>query len=142
MKVLVIEDNEGDQRAIAEAFKNCDPSAQLVFADMADQGMDLLKSSFHGSRNGKAFKLIILDLNLPQKNGKDFLREIKSDKKLSQIPVLVLTSSNAESDVCDCYSFGASCYLKKPMRFPEFQTMIDAICKFWLKEVTFARIEV
>ncbi len=134
MQVLIIEDNEGDQRIIQEAFKKSNPAPELIFVKNTDAAMHYLKQ---GNVKPEP-QIILLDLNLPCKNGKDFLKELKTDQQFKHIPVLILTSSQAEKDIRESYALGASCYLKKPMQFQEFFDMIDAISKFWLKEVIFS----
>lgn len=133
VKILVVEDNEGDQGVLKEAFKQCGGSAELIFAVDADQAMSVLKASPSLSSE----IVILLDLNLPKKSGKEFLQELKADAALKHIPVLILTSSHAEKDIQDCYHLGANCYLKKPMRFRDFLEMVQSILAFWFQYVLY-----
>lgn len=135
MHILIIEDSEGDQRILKEAFRRVDPKIQLTFVVNADLALQELKT---GKTPASKASFILLDLNLPKKSGKEFLKELKAHEEFKRIPVLVLTSSQAEIDINECYGLGASCYLRKPMKFQEFQQMVESICAFWAKEVTYS----
>ncbi len=137
MKILSVEDNEGDQSLLKEAFDRVNPAVEVVFADNADKASAILKEDNKAKDKAGSIKLIMLDLNLPRKKGTDFLKEVKADPMLKRIPVVVLTSSRAARDIAECYDSGASCYLTKPMNFDEFESLIRAFCQFWLKEVWF-----
>ena len=80
--------------------------------------------------------LILLDLNLPRKDGREVLQEIKADPALHKIPVVVLTSSHAETDVCKTYDLHANCYIVKPVDFPALVEVVRSIDKFWMTVVT------
>src|SRR3989338_8637897 len=101
MKILVVEDNKGDQRIMKEIFKQHSPSTELTLAEDADQAMAHFKKG-KKERNGFMPHFVILDLNLPKRSGKDFLRDMKADPLLKKIPVLILTSSDAETDIEEC----------------------------------------
>jgi two-component system response regulator len=138
MKILIVEDNDGDQTLLKEAFQLCEPSIELTFVSNAEDAGALLQKAKTLRQDGMP-QVILLDLNLPKKGGKDFLRELKADSVLCKIPVMALTSSRAEADISECYALGASCYLKKPMRFADLENMVSALCKFWDKEVSFVK---
>jgi CheY-like chemotaxis protein len=130
--ILIIEDNEGEQMLLKEAFSECGSSAKLIFADTADEGLAILNED-RSSRHPK-IQLLLLDLNLPRKNGKELLKELRADPRFDHIPIVILTSSNAPNDIYDCYGGGANCYLTKPTTFQELETMVTSVCRFWLKE--------
>ena len=85
--------------------------------------------------------LILLDLNLPRKNGREVLAAIKADEGLKHIPVIVLTSSQAEEDILESYRMHASCYISKPIRFREFVKVVHAIENFWFATVSLPRVD-
>jgi len=85
--------------------------------------------------------LILLDLNMPKKDGREVLAEIKSDDQLKQIPVIVLTTSQAEQDILDAYSLHANCYIAKPVDLGEFMKIIDSLENFWFNIATTPPIE-
>jgi chemotaxis family two-component system response regulator Rcp1 len=76
--------------------------------------------------------LVVLDLNLPRKNGRDVLAEVKSDPKLAKIPVVIFTTSQASADVMRSYELGANCYLRKPGNLPDFVALVQSMASFWL----------
>ena len=127
MHILIVEDNEGDQLLLREAFKKGGPNIRLTFASTVEEGQTALK--------GENFNLILLDLNLPGKNGKDFLKEFRGDYVYRRIPVVVLTNSIAEKDITECYALGASGYLTNPSSFDDLEQVVQALCQFWGKEV-------
>ncbi len=129
MKILIVEDNEGDQDLLQEAFKESALAINPIFADTADKAQSILKKE-----KPSEIKLIILDLNLPRKNGKDFLRELKTDQKFQQIPIIIWTSSTVTTDISECYELGANCFLTKPSTFNELESTIKSLCNFWLKK--------
>ncbi len=85
--------------------------------------------------------LILLDLNLPKKDGREVLAEIKRDENLKAIPTVILTTSEDESDVLKSYQLQASCYLTKPVQFEEFERLVKSIHEFWLTKVRLPRIK-
>lgn len=81
--------------------------------------------------------LVLLDLNMPRKDGRAVLAEMKADPALKSIPVIVLTTSTAQRDVLDCYRLQAACYIAKPVQFDDFISVVEAIESFWFRVVTF-----
>jgi chemotaxis family two-component system response regulator Rcp1 len=132
MKILVVEDSSGDQRLLKEAFRQC--AVELTFAFDAIDAMKILKAQKNNPLDQRC-RMILVDLNLPKKNGKELLKDLKNDKDLRRLPVIMLTSSEAEKDIADCYESGASGYLIKPMTFDELESLVAAFCDFWLKKV-------
>lgn len=132
--ILLIEDNPGDVRLTKEAFKEGNISMDLsVVMDGVEAIQYLHKQApFEGVRTPD---LILLDLNLPKKDGREVLKDIKEDPDLRRIPVVVLTTSNAESDILKSYNLYANCYINKPVDFDSFFNVIKSIEEFWLSTV-------
>lgn len=130
--ILIVEDNPGDVRLIKEALKESSLKATLyVLGDgsAATRFLDEVKQEpFRTLPN-----LILLDLNLPQKNGLEVLRHIKRDEILKRIPVIVLSSSNNPDDISRAYDLQANCYLTKPVDFEPFVNIVQAVEYFWLQ---------
>jgi len=132
IKILLVEDNPGDVRLIKEVFKDARICNAMEVAYDGETAMDLLKSN-----NGNTFypDLILLDLNLPKKDGREVLREIKNDECLKCIPVVILTTSNAEDDLIETYKMNANCYITKPVDLDQFINVVKSIENFWLSIV-------
>lgn len=131
VNILLIEDNPGDVRLAQEAFKEGNLEVQL---DVVMDGLEAL----HYLRKASPYQhcnrpdLILLDLNLPKKDGREVLGEIKEDPSLRSIPVVILTTSNAEQDVLHSYDLHVNCYINKPVDFDRFFDIIKKIEDFWL----------
>lgn len=132
VNILLIEDNPGDVRLTQEAFKegNMDVNLELVM-DGVETIKYLRKESPY--ENTVIPDLILLDLNLPKKDGREVLEYIKSDPNLKRIPVVVLTTSNAEQDIIKSYNLHVNCYINKPVDFDKFFDIIQRIEEFWLR---------
>ena len=133
--VLLIEDNPGDYRLTKEALKEGKVYNNLHWAQDGVEAIDFLK------RQGKHAKaprpdIILLDLNLPKKDGREVLSEIKGDEDLRKIPVVILTTSKAEEDVLKSYDLHANCYVTKPVDLDKFIIVVQSIDRFWLTVVT------
>lgn len=131
VNILLIEDNPGDVRLAQEAFKEGKLEVNL---DVVMDGIEALlflnnKSPYQDSNRPD---LILLDLNLPKKDGREVLGEIKEDINLRRIPVVILTTSNAEQDVIHSYNLHVNCYINKPVDFDRFFEIIKKIEDFWL----------
>lgn len=131
MNVLLVEDNPGDVRLTQEAFKEAKMSIQL---DVTMDGAEAIKFLRREGEYADATTpdLILLDLNLPKKDGREVLKEIKTDDTLKRIPVVVLTTSNAEQDILKSYNLHVNCYINKPVDFEKFFDIIQKIEEFWL----------
>lgn len=132
--VLLIEDNIADQRLITEAFKDSNPGADIR---VVSDGVEALAYLRKGGTTPEAPRpdLIILDLNLPRKDGRELLAEIKVNPELRRIPVIVFTTSNASIDITQTYALHANCYINKPIHLDSFLNVIEAINHFWLSTV-------
>ena len=129
--ILLIEDNPGDVRLTKEAFKEGKTDINLeVIMDGVEAINFLRKKDQYADRATP--DLVLLDLNLPKWDGREVLREMKADKELKRIPVVVLTTSNAELDIIKSYDLHANCYINKPVDFDNFFDIIQKIEDFWL----------
>jgi chemotaxis family two-component system response regulator Rcp1 len=134
-EILLVEDNPADVRLTREAFRSSPGKSVLNVVKDGVEAMAFLRRE-GGYANAGRPGLILLDLNLPRKDGREVLAEIKADAELKRIPVVVLTTSRAERDVVTSYDLNANCYIVKPADLDEF---VDAICsteRFWLDIVT------
>ena len=130
MEVLLVEDNPGDVRLTLEAFKEGKIRNHLSVVNDGVDALTFLRREGPYT-NAPQPDLILLDLNLPKKDGRDVLAEIKGEEHLKRIPVVVLTTSNAEKDILETYNLHASCYITKPVDFPQFVTVVKLIEDFW-----------
>lgn len=138
MVVLLIEDNPGDVRLTQEAFRAANKAIILHVAMDGVEAMSFLKrtgAQAHAPRPD----LILLDLNLPKMDGRQVLTHIKSDDSLKLIPTVILTTSDAESDIVKSYELQANCYLTKPVQLEAFETLVQSINDFWLTMVKLPR---
>jgi CheY-like chemotaxis protein len=134
-EVLLVEDNPGDVRLAREALREHNLPVNLSLAGTAEAAALFLRRR-PPFQHAPTPDLILLDLNLPRRNGRDMLAEIKTDPQLRRIPVVVLTSSAAESDVATAYALGANCFITKPRGFLEFGEVMRAIDAFWFQTAT------
>jgi CheY-like chemotaxis protein len=138
VEILLVEDNPGDVRLMVEALKETRVPSRLHLAEDGVQAMSFLRRK---GTHGKAPRpdLVLLDLNLPKKDGREVLAEIKTDPQLRSIPVVVLTTSQAETDVLRSYDLHANCYISKPVGLENFIRVIQSIEGFWLETVRLPR---
>jgi two-component system, chemotaxis family, response regulator Rcp1 len=131
IEILLVEDNPGDARLTLEAFKEGKVLNNLtVMKDGVEALAYLRRRGVYAS--AKTPDLILLDLNLPRKSGREVLAEIKADDRLKMIPVVVLTTSADEQDVARAYSEHANCYITKPVDLEQFLRVVHSIENFWL----------
>ncbi len=129
--ILLVEDNPGDVRLIREAFDDGKVINQLSSVSDGQQAIAFLRKQ--GAYAGVSRPdLILLDLNLPRKDGREVLAEIKADPDLKRIPVVVVTSSQAEADILKSYSLHANCYVAKPVDLNRFIQVVKSIEDFWV----------
>ncbi len=129
--ILLVEDNPGDVRLTRELLQESKVRNKLT---VVDNGEDALVFLRRGAKYPDASPpdLILLDLNLPRKNGSEVLATIKSDPELKRIPVVILTSSKAEEDIARTYDLHANCYISKPVGLEQFAAVVKSIEDFWL----------
>jgi two-component system, chemotaxis family, response regulator Rcp1 len=133
VEILLVEDNPGDVRLTREALREGRIANRLVVCGDGDEAITLLRERL--ASRSPAPALILLDLNLPKRDGRSVLAEIKEDPQLKVIPVVVLTSSAAETDVLESYERHANAYVTKPIDIDEFLLAIRAMEGFWLSVV-------
>jgi CheY-like chemotaxis protein len=129
--ILLVEDNPGDSRLAMEALKESKLRNNLHIVTDGVEAMDFLYKRGKHAQVPRP-DLILLDLNLPKKDGREVLAEIKSDPDLKRIPVVILTISKAEEDVLKTYNLHANCFITKPLDLNQFVTVIKSIEDFWL----------
>jgi two-component system, chemotaxis family, response regulator Rcp1 len=130
-RVLLVEDNEADVRLTREALRDAGDAIRLSSVTDGEHALAYLRREA-GYEEALRPDLVLLDLNLPRKNGLEVLEEMRADPDLACVPVIVLTTSSAEHDVVACYSRGANCFVVKPLELDEFMDLIGAIRTFWL----------
>jgi len=135
VEILLVEDNPGDVRLTKEALHEGKVYSNLHWAKDGVEALEFL-------RRGGAYReaprpdIVLLDLNLPKKDGREVLASIKGDPQLKRIPVVILTTSSAEEDVYRSYNLNANCYVTKPVDLDKFLQVIKSIDSFWLTVVT------
>jgi chemotaxis family two-component system response regulator Rcp1 len=135
IEILLVEDNPGDARLTLEAFKEGKVLNNIrVMADGVE-ALAYLRREGPDYANAVQPDLILLDLNLPRKDGREVLAEIKADARLKKIPVVVLTTSADEEDVARAYGSHANCYITKPVDLDRFLSIVHSIDSFWLSLV-------
>jgi len=134
IEILLVEDSEGDARLVQEGMRDAKMSNRLHIVEDGVEAMEFLRRE---GRFGTAPRpdLVLLDLNLPRMDGRQVLAEMKSDSGLRSIPVVVLTTSDAEQDVLRAYELNANCYVTKPVDFDKFMYVVRQLEEFWVKVV-------
>jgi two-component system, chemotaxis family, response regulator Rcp1 len=138
IEVLLVEDSPGDVRLTREAFKDAKVHINLHVASDGVEAMEFLgREGRHA--NAPRPDLILLDLNLPKKDGREVLAEIKDSPALKTIPVVILTTSASGTDIRQSYEFHANCYIAKPVDLDGFLKVVKSIDSFWLSVVELPR---
>jgi CheY-like chemotaxis protein len=132
--ILLVEDNPADVRLIQETLKEGKIRVNLLVAEDGVMGIEMLRKEGEYTDLPQP-DIILLDLNLPRRGGRELLGEIKGDVKLKHIPVIVLTSSSAEQDISKAYGLHANCFITKPVGLDEFIDSVRSIEEFWLQLV-------
>jgi len=136
--ILLVEDSEGDIRLMREILGGINPTARLHVVTDGAEAMDFLR--YQGRYiDAPRPNVILLDLNLPKLHGREVLARVKANPHLQTIPVIVLTSSEAESDVESCYKLMANSYLRKPDNLYEYEALVQLLNHFWFTRVTLPR---
>ena len=139
IEILLVEDNAADVRLTIEALKDAKVSNRLSVAVDGVDALAFLRQQGKYRRTPLP-DLILLDLNLPKKDGREVLAEVKADETLKAIPIVVLTTSRAEQDIIKSYNLHANCYITKPVDLEQFLTVVRSIENFWLTVVTLPRV--
>jgi len=136
--VLLVEDDPGDELITREAFEHNKINNNLHVAHDGEEGLDFLYR--RGAHEGAPRPdLILLDLNLPRKSGREVLQQIKQDERLQHIPVVILSTSQAEQDIVQSYRLSANAFITKPVEIEQFFQVVRAIELFWLEVAKLAR---
>jgi len=130
VEILLVEDNPGDVRLAREGLNECKIRNNLHVVDDGVKALAFLRRQ-DGYAKAPRPDLVLLDLNLPRKDGREVLREVKEDESLRTIPIVVLTTSKAEEDILKSYSLHANCYVTKPMGLQQFLDVVRSIEDFW-----------
>lgn len=132
IEILLVEDSHSDAQLIAKVFERANLTIHLEIVEDGVEALAFLNREGRYSQMPRP-NLILLDLHLPKKDGIGVLTAIKTDSNLRDIPVIILTTSDAQEDIINCYKMDANCYLTKPRDLKEFQATIKTIETFWLK---------
>lgn len=127
-EILLIEDNPADATLVREALASSSHSGELTCSGDGESAVNLLRERVRSSRRPD---LIILDLNLPRKDGRALLAEVKTDPELHTIPVVVFSTSQSDRDIARSYELGANCYVSKPVELKRFFSAVREIVEFW-----------
>jgi chemotaxis family two-component system response regulator Rcp1 len=134
IEILLVEDNPGDVDLTKEALESAKVRNRLNIVDDGAKAIDFLFKRGEYA-NAPRPDIILLDLNLPKKDGRQVLEEIKADPQLADIPIVILTTSQAEEDILRSYQLHANCYITKPVDFKQFMLVVKSIEDFWLTVV-------
>jgi CheY-like chemotaxis protein len=137
-QVLLVEDNPGDIRLTQEAFRHANSSIELHVTTDGVEALAFLQRT-GDYRDAPRPDLILLDLNLPKIDGRDVLAQVKQDQQLKAIPIMILSTSDAEEDIRKSYQLGANAYLNKSPQLDAFDSLIRSVDEFWLTRVKLPR---
>ena len=134
IRILLVEDNPGDARLTMEALRDAKVRNSVAVVEDGEEAMAYLRRQ---GRHAEALRpdIILLDLNLPKKDGREVLAEVKADPDLKRIPIVIMTTSTAEEDILRSYNLHANCYVTKPVDFDQFIKVVRALDDFWLSIV-------
>ncbi|HVL52457.1 MAG TPA: response regulator [Actinomycetota bacterium] len=127
INILLVEDNPGDVELTEDALRRSKVTTKVAVVNDGEDALEYLNSRDDGSMPD----LVLLDLNLPKKDGMEVLKEMRGDPNLKHIPVVVLTTSEAERDILASYQLGANCFISKPVDLNEFRKVVESIDDFW-----------
>ncbi|MGA0558208.1 response regulator [Larkinella sp. VNQ87] len=133
--ILIADDDADDRILLEQAFRECNLKSELYFVEDGEELLDFLHQRERFTAVSRP-SLIILDLNMPRKNGIQALREIKANEQFRQIPIVVLTTSTAEEDILRTYDLGVSSYISKPFDFGTLLDITNTIKKYWIDTVS------
>jgi CheY-like chemotaxis protein len=138
LSILIAEDDPDDRILLKEAFESSALSSSLHFVEDGEQLIDFLhqRGAYDRAEIPPRPGFILLDLNMPKKDGRESLAEIKATPGLRSIPVVVMTTSNSKEDVSHCYDLGANSYITKPAAMSDLVQMIQSLGKYWFEVVT------
>ena len=131
IKIMLVEDDPGDQKLIRRSILNQKLANDVCVMETGEEALEYLSAFKAGDQECTAPDLILLDLNMPGMGGKEFLKRLKADETLGMIPVVILTTSDADQDILDSYKLHASGYIKKPVDLQEFQRVMATLEDYW-----------
>jgi len=134
--MLLVEDDLGDQKLTKSALSDQKVEVDLHAVSSGEDGLRYLQRSCNQDTNSPLPNLILLDLNMPGMGGKEFLKEIKADEQLCTIPVVILTTSNSDTDVQECYKLNAAGYIQKPESVQKLKEIMSKSIKYWFEQST------
>jgi len=140
VEVLLVEDNLGDAVLTREALQDAKLSVKLHHVMDGQEALDYLRKE-KKYKSAETPDIILLDLNMPGVDGREFLKIVKKDPKYSMIPVVVLTTSKADEDILSSYSLQAACFVTKPVDFSQFQSIVEKLSDFWFTVVKLPKVE-
>jgi len=143
LTVLVADDDEDDRSFIRKAWSKSRVSNDLRFVEDGEELTDYLrhKGAYSEPDTSPRPGVILLDLNMPRKDGREALREIKADPDLRQIPIVILTTSQADEDICRSYDLGANSFITKPVTFGALVDVLQILEKYWIEIVDLAPLQ-
>lgn len=136
--LLLVDDDAGDVALMKEGLQDGKICLQLHVVEDGEKAVKYLRKE-PPYTDAVRPDIILLDLNMPRKDGRETLREIKLDENLRSIPIVILSTSDAEADIMKCYEYGANCYVTKPVGFVEFSKIVNTIEEFWFTIVKVPR---
>ncbi len=133
--ILIADDDSDDRLMIKEAFEENNFSSNFYFVEDGEDLVDYLncKGKYQNEKAKRHLDLILLDLNMPKKDGREALREIKSDPGLKSIPIIIMTTSKLKDDVVKSYNMGVNCFISKPTTYSELIEVTKSIIKYWFE---------
>ena len=136
--ILVAEDDADDRLLVKDALNKCRMATNLYFVKDGEDLLDFLhrRGKFKGKKTSPRPSLILLDLNMPKKDGREALKEIKSDPDLKRIPIVAMTTSKAEEDIFTTYELGVNSYITKPVSYDSLVKIMDSITQYWFHTVS------
>jgi len=129
--ILLVEDDPADQKLVKASLRNQRIANDLRIVNSGEEALDFLYHRGNYAKDTSRPELILLDLNMPGTGGKEFLKRIKDDENLKQLPVVILTTSDSEMDILDSYKLQASGYVSKPVTLDEFKKVVERIEEYW-----------
>ena len=132
IRILIVDDDPADAEIIQELLEECATALEIHVVHDGIDALEYLRSCIHVPVPGLP-DLILLDLNMPRKDGREVLQEIRATEQLQHLPVIVLTTSQEEDEIELVYRLGANCYVSKPAAMADFERLVNAIELFWLQ---------
>lgn len=137
-RIWIADDDFEDFQLIKKTFQESQYNVHLSHVEDGQYLIDILKAQSKYSKFGELPNLILMDLNMPRKNGLEVLKEIKENSLLSKIPIIIFTTSQTQKDIDKAYELGASCYVSKPQTAEEWNFVLGTLAKFWIDCVKLA----